>query len=166
MATEASTTRLRGEIPPVSQTPDGLGRYLLLVAVQTAGAAIILWNGLPIYRQIVTDFSKHEPRPEILWWAVAAVVMIQGAYWLRVRIRPPLPKRRLLFVGHLSSFAARLSFIFASSSFTVIFLVRFDDLHLTVARVGMLLALLFSMFCYSLELDRLAKALQETTQKA
>ena len=45
--------------PTVRETGTGLGLYLFLLALQTAGAAIVMMNGLPIYRQMVGDFSKH-----------------------------------------------------------------------------------------------------------
>jgi len=59
----------------------------------------------------------------------------------------------------LAFFVARLSFIFASASFTVIFFARFDQLSPPPHRILIVLALLFSFFCYTLELERLAKAL-------
>jgi len=135
---------------------------LLLLTAQTVGAAIILVNGMPVYRQMVGDFPNHQPHPGILWWAVVAVIIIQAAYWLRVRLQPPLPWRAHVVIGHLAFFVARLSFIFASSTFTVIFFARFDQLSLPPHRIAMVLALLFSLFCYTLELERLARALQGT----
>ncbi|MCW5555709.1 MAG: hypothetical protein KIS67_26565 [Verrucomicrobiae bacterium] len=133
--------------------------YLLLVAAQTVGAAIVLVNAVPIYRQMVGDFSRHQPQPGILWWAVVAVVLMQAAYWLRVRLGLPLPAGGHVVIGHLAAFVARLSFILASAMFTVIFFVRFEELPLSPQRILMVLALLFSMFCWTLELERLARAL-------
>ena len=144
---------------PVMQRGPAL--YFSLLAVQTAGAAIMLINGVPVYRQMARDFSQHESQPGILWWAVVAAALIQVAYWLRVWLRPPMPRRQHLLLGHIVGFLARLSFILASSTFAVMFLVRFEQLSLSPQRILMVLVLLFSMFCYSLELERLAKALQE-----
>jgi len=62
--------------------------------------------------------------------------------------------------GHLAGFVARLSFILASSTFAVMFFVRFEQLSLPPHRILMVLALLFSLFCYTLELERLARAIQ------
>jgi hypothetical protein len=144
----------------VRETRTGHGLYLFLFALQTAGAAIVMMNGLPIYRQMVGDFSKHQAEPGILWWAVAAVALIQVAYWLRVRLQPPLPRGAHIVAGHLVGFVARLSFILASSTFAVMFFVRFEQLSLPPHRILMVLALLFSLFCYTLELERLARAIQ------
>src|SRR5262245_13460375 len=35
--------------------------YFLLFGVQTAGAGILLVNGVPVYRQAAGDFSGHRP---------------------------------------------------------------------------------------------------------
>lgn len=143
----------------------GLGLYLCLFAVQTAGAAIVLVNGVPIYRQLAGDFASHETQPGIKWWAWAAVLLIQFGYWLRVRWQPPLPASGHVLIGHAAAFVARLSFILASSTFGVVFLIRFEQLSLPPHRIIMILALLFSMFCWSLELERLAKALHGSEGK-
>ena len=155
---------LRPIAPPVRQRRRQ-GLYLFLVAAQTAGAAIVLVNGVPIYRQLVRDFSKHEPEPGILWWAVAAVALIQFAYWLRVWLQPSLPQSRHVVIGHLAYFVARLSFVFTSSTFAVVFLARYDQLNPSLPRTLVVLAMLFSLFCYTLELERLAKALHGTEGK-
>ena len=154
--------------PQETAEPEGLGGakprvwgYWCLLALQTVGAILIIGNGVPIYRQMAADFSKHRPQPGILWWGVAAVALIQTAYWLRHCRQPALPRARCVLAGHLVQFLARLAFILPSSSFTVMILVRFEQLNLSAPRLGMLVALMFSMFCYSLELERLARVLQE-----
>lgn len=152
----ATTTSLRNE-PWI---------YPLLLAVQTVGAIVVLVNGVPIYRQIVGDTGKPDPHPGILWWAVAAATLIQSAYWLRVRMKPTMPRGGFPVFGHLAQFAARLSFIFASSTFSVVFLARFEQLAFPAHRIAMVLLLLFSMFCWSLELERLARALNGTEANA
>ena len=158
-------TENRSQVTSVSENRNGLGLYFLLLAVQTAGAAIVLVHGVPIYRKLAGDFANHRPDPGILWWAVVAVVLIQTSYWIRMRLQPRMPRNAHVVLGHLASFVARLSFIFASSSFTVLFLVRFDQLSLPPHRILMVFALLFSLFCYTLELERLARSLHSTEGK-
>lgn len=137
----------------------GLTTYFVLLAVQTAGAAMVLINAVPIYRQVVLDFSHHQSQPGILLWAVASVLLIQSAYWLRVKLQPPLPTKGNAFVGHIASFVARISFAFTNTTFLVVFINRFDDLTLSVWRIIGILVVLFSLSCWTLELERLAKAL-------
>lgn len=166
MTPKTTTTNRRDQAAAAAETGSGLGTYFLLLAVQTAGAVMVLMNGVPIYRQIAGDFSRHQPQPGILWWAVAAVALIQIAYWIRVRLQPSLPPRGHVVIGHLAAFVARLSFILASSTFTVFFFVRFEQLSLSPQRIVMILALLFSMFCWTLELERLARAIQGAEGKS
>ena len=159
MALNSTTIEGSRQMGPVPAPRSGLVVYFCLLTAQTIGAAIILVNGVPVYRQMVGDFANHQPHPGILWWAVVAVIIIQAAYWLRVRLQPSLHWRTHVVIGHMAFFVARLSFIFASASFTVIFFARFDQLSLPPHRILIVLAMLFSLFCYTLELERLAKAL-------
>jgi uncharacterized membrane-anchored protein len=160
MAIESTAAENNEPVARAMEAPRGPGLYLLLLAVQTAGVVMVLMNGVPIYRQMAGDFSKHQSQPGVLWWAVMAAALIQVAYWLRIRLQPPLPRGVHVVISHLVSFVARLSFVLASSSFAVMFLVRFEQLSLSPRRIALVLALLFSMFCYTLELDRLARSLQ------
>lgn len=143
--------------------PNGPSRpwlQALLIAVQTTGAVIVIWNGAPIYRQIVTDASSHQPQEATLVWAGAAVVAMQTCYWWRLRLHPALPRWDSSLCSHIVLFLGRLSFILAAATFSVVFFMRPEGLHLPFSRLALLVAVLFSMFCYTLELERLGKALQ------
>ncbi len=150
----------RASVARETEKKQGAGTYFFLFGLQTVGMAMVFFKGVPIYRQLARDFAGHQPQPSILWWAAAAVGLIQAAYWARMRLQVSPSLVRQVLAGHLVSFAARLTFILASSTFGVMFLVRFDQLSLSPQRILMLLLLLFSVFCYTLELERLAKAFQ------
>ncbi len=45
--------------------------------------------------------------------------------------------------------------------FSVVFFTRFKELEFSIWKVLFLLAVLFSLFCYTLELERLGKAFWE-----
>jgi hypothetical protein len=45
--------------------------------------------------------------------------------------------------------------------FSAVCLVRFNELHIEFSGFVLLFGVLFSIFCYSLELERLGKALTE-----
>lgn len=162
MADKVTSRDCDGRPTSVTETRQRPGLYLLLLALQTAGAAVLFVNGVPIYRQMARDFTNHRPRPEILWWAIAAAVLIQTAYWMRRRLRLSPPRANHVLVSHLASFVARLTFILASSTFSLVFFVRFDQLALPPHRSLVLLVLLFSLYCYTLELEGLAKAFQSS----
>ena len=145
----------------------GLGLYVVLLSLQTAGVAILLANMLPLYRLMAMDFANYKPdlRPT---WAIAGMLSIQIAYWLRVRLNPPLPQGRNIVLGHIVAFVARLSFVAVTAGFTVMFLNRRDalrDINYSQLRALVVLMIFFSLFCWNLELERLAKALQESNHE-
>jgi hypothetical protein len=59
--------------------------YLCLLLTQTCGSAVILWNGLPIYRRILLAPGQEAYATLASnQWAIAAVLVVQGAYWYRL----------------------------------------------------------------------------------
>ncbi len=145
--------------PATVKKPRWAGLYFALVAVQTIGVAIILWDGMPIYHEMMRDLSGHQPRPGVMWWLWGGVALILGAYVLRMRLRPPLPKSGHAVAGHIVFFAGRLGFVAATSTFSLVFINHFGELNLPLHRMISLVVLLFAMFCWNLELEHLAKAL-------
>lgn len=55
-------------------------------------------------------------------------------------------------------FLARLNLIFAGGVFSAVFFVRFDQVKFSVSGTGLLLVILFSMFCVTLDLERIGAA--------
>jgi hypothetical protein len=91
--------------------------------------------------------------PEGLLLGTAAVVLIQISYWLRVSLIPTLALPRNAFLSHIALFFGRLSFILGAALFTVVMYYRFPELEKSIPRLLVLIGVLFSMFCYSLELE-------------
>jgi hypothetical protein len=66
-----------------------------------------------------------------------------------------------VFLAHLVRFGSRVSFFLGGALFTAVFFRHIPEMEMLppigrgLARVTLLLAVLFSLFCYSLELDRL-----------
>lgn len=142
----------------------GVRLYFSLLSVQTAGVAILLVNMVPLYRLMALDFSNYKPDLSP-WWAIAGMLLIQTAYWLRVRLHPPLPRTGSIVLGHIVLFVARISFVTVTAGFTVMFLNRFEalkNMNYPPLRALVVLMIFFSLFCWTLELERLAKALQES----
>ena len=140
------------------------GVHLLLLVAETIGVAIILGDGVPLYNQVVRNVESHKPQPGVLWWAVAAVVLVQGSYWLRARFQQPPPWNGHPVIAHVILFMGRLAFVFATSVFSFVFLVNYEKLDVPLYRIVMLMMLLFSMFCWTLDLERFARALGETAR--
>jgi hypothetical protein len=135
------------------------GLYLLLLTVQTAGLAIILSQGAPIYRRILAGSAGPSASPGTLALGLLGVGLIQGAYWLRTFVIPSLKLRPRMFLSHVALFVSRLRFIFGAALFTAIMYYRFPELEKSIPRLAVLVAVLFSIFCYALELEWLASEL-------
>jgi uncharacterized BrkB/YihY/UPF0761 family membrane protein len=135
--------------------------YALLFAVQTIGAVILLWYAVPHYQQVLADPGGHEARPETLIWSLSAVALMQAGYWIRHRLRPPLPQVRNAFVGYIILFVARMSFVLATSIFGFVFITRKPEFQIPIFRYVVTIAGLFALFCYTQELENLGKNLLE-----
>ena len=133
----------------------------LLFTAESAGALMILWNGVPIHQRLLVGHTTQQADPRVFVLGAVAVILIQSAYWIRLRYFPPPRCNRRLVLGHAIQFLGRLSFVFIGGMFSVVFFTRFDELEFSIWKILFLLVVLFSLFCYTLDLDRLAKAFSE-----
>jgi hypothetical protein len=140
-------------------------RYSFLFAMQTLGTAILLWYGIPLYRQVLADPGSHEPRPGRLIWSLSAIALMQSGYWIRHRLRLPPPRLRNTLVGHIILFVARMAFVVAASIFGFVFIARNPELQVSASRYVVLIMGLFALFCYTQELEQLGRALIAPNQK-
>jgi hypothetical protein len=144
-----------GEAP---RSAAGRWRYPTLFAVQTIGTAILIWNAVPLYQQILADPASHVVRNENLTWSLSSIALMQLGYWISYRVRPQPPQFVSVLLGHITLFVARMSFVFATSVFGFMFLVEKPGFHIPPSRYIVLLLGLFSLYCYMLELERLGRA--------
>jgi hypothetical protein len=148
-----------------SVRPSESGRlYLLLFGLQTIGALIIIGNALPLYRYGVANPAAHEARVEVLIWGTTAVALMQAGFWIRHRLRPPLPHFRNALLGYVIMFFGRMSFLVATAIFVFVFIVQRPDFQIPVSRYLLTLAGLFSCFCYTQEVGLLTKTMVERGQ--
>ena len=144
----------------------GCWLYPLLLIMETIGAAILCWKGLPLLRLLLADPTAYETRERIWMWVLTAIVLIQIAYWVRYRIKPELPRLQNALLGHIVLFVSRLSFVVASSVFSFVFIAKKLEGQMDAARSILTVVALFSLFCYMLELQRLGNALIGLEQKS
>jgi hypothetical protein len=85
-----------------------------------------------------------------MWCAVLA---IQFSYWHALRHEPPFAFPRQVFFAHVLLFASRLSFVFASSLFALVAYRYSDAFELPPGKALLFLAVLFSVFCFSRNLE-------------
>jgi hypothetical protein len=86
---------------------------------------------------------------------------LQNACWLDQHWFATLRLGHNPLLGDLILFLSRLNFIFAAAVFSAVYLVRFNELEISVWGFVWLSSVLFSIFCYTLELERLGRALVE-----
>ncbi len=133
-------------------------RNPVLFGVQTIGAVILFWNGVPLFQEILADPAGHEAQPEHLIWALSSILLMQAGYWISDRDRPLLPHFTNAPLGHITLFVARMSFVFPTSVFGFMFIAQRPGFHIPVFRYVVTIAGLFSLFCYTRELERLGRA--------
>jgi hypothetical protein len=138
-------------------------RYWILFLGQTVGDGTILSHLIPLFRRLVTSGIVEKAPPRLLVLAVVGIAAIQICYWLDQYWFPMLRLNYNPVLGHLILFLSRLNFIFAAGVFSAVYLVRFNDLDISLLGSVLLFAILFSIFCYTLELERLGRALVERT---
>jgi hypothetical protein len=143
---------------PQWRNANGRWHYAVLFGMQTIGAIILFWNAIPVYQQILADPASHEARPENLVWSLSSVVLMQIGYWTSYRDRPLPTQFRNALLGHLILFVARMSFVFPTSVFGFLFIAQNSAFHIPVFRYVVALLGLFSLYCYTRELERLGAA--------
>lgn len=146
--------------------------YGTLVLLQTFCAALLLYY-IHVTFQIVTERpGELQPVPfVILVQVVTAILIGQACYWTRLR-RVPLPTGvHSPLLGHVLGFAGRLASIFGGALFSIYFLrqlPKLDELSLGAGlfwRCGLVFPVLFTVYCYTLELERLGATWQSPPKR-
>jgi hypothetical protein len=127
--------------------------YAIFFAVEVAGMIMILWDGIPIFRQLIHFQQITTQRDEII--LLVAVALIQFTYWERLRLDPPFDLPRQELVAHLVLFTSRLSFIFASSIFSFAVYRYSNVLEVSPFRSVIMMGVLFSVFCFTRHLEKI-----------
>ena len=131
--------------------------YWLLLALQTAGTVLLYWEGLPIYRNIMIQPRAYDA--ETTATALGASASIQVAYWIGYRIRPEPPRFVSVSLGHIVLFLSKLILVLPSAVFSFLFIAKDLEASIPISKYVFILFALFSLFCYGLELERLAARL-------
>ena len=142
--------------------------YWALLFAQSLIAGYLFWIVIPIFRQLM---SRAGETLDIEGKSVGAVIgsaaILQCCYWARFFWVPLHVPFRSVVVAHLLMFAGRVSFIFGGALYSAVFfrhipeLAAFPPIAEGFARIAALFGCLFALFCYSLELERLGRAIEE-----
>jgi hypothetical protein len=141
--------------------------YVCLLAVQTTAASSLFWIVFPLFRQMIERPGEPQELKLIVDIEIMlGALLLHGAYFARYRwiaVRAPFHSA---LVGHLVQFAGRTSFFFGGALFSALFfrhlpeLDRLPAIEQALPRGVLVLWVLFALFCYSLELDRLGRAIE------
>ena len=134
------------------------------IAGEGVGSQIILWKGIPIYRRLLSDGAQGGGTADFVW-AVVAVLLMQVGHWLAFRLKLRLQFRRNVLLGHVLVFISELSLFFANALAVVILFDRMGELHLTVWKVTILIAILFAICCYKHQLTALGDLMIDSELK-
>lgn len=141
--------------------------YALLLAGQSAAALALFWIVFPVFHRIVTHLGERQELPLSQQLGIlCSVVILYACYWTRLKYVPVVAPLRSILVGHLCLFASRVSFFFGGALFSTLFFRHLPELEalpplwgtsVNAFQVG---AILFGLFCYSRELERLAISIE------
>ena len=148
-------------------------RFWPLFAVQTVAVCVLVYLALPAFVAIADSLGRAVDLP--LYRTVemmAALTIFHLAYWPRLRWAeaPTMPQNTVL--NHVFLFMSRLSFVFAAAFFSLVAfrhlpaLTNPPELFAMDGRGALLLAVLFSLFCYSLEFERIGRAMEQTADRS
>jgi len=117
----------------------------------------ILWRSIPLYRQFLLEehWDAADVRSLMITWICIAA--IQLAHWLSTAHIRYVRVPRVNLAGQLLLFLGRLNFGFVGAVFATVFYVKFPYVDVNLWRIAALVILLFTMFCYSLDLERLGR---------
>ena len=145
-----------------------LSRHCVLVALQAVAVAMLYAVAVPVFVDLLSHLGEAT---DLETSSVAAILglaaMQQACYWLRRNEGPMRWPGRNAVVSHLFRFASRTSFFFGGALFSSVFYRHLPQLEMlppigqTAGKVILVLLVLFSLFCFSLELDRIGLDLEK-----
>lgn len=146
--------------------------YSICLAIQSAAALTILIAVLRAFRTVIDSLGLiHAASGTEIAVLAISICVFQAAYWHRLN-GIEMPGWRNVLIGHVVGFTSRLTFIFGGALFSLFFLRHAPELSssegaaILIPRIALLLASLFCLYCYTLELERLANALQSKSGRA
>ena len=135
--------------------------YWGALATEIAGSIVILWHGVPIYRRFLTGITDQRAEGGIMLSVAVAAGAIQVSYWWATTIFGSVKIPRAVILGHIAMFLARLNFVFAGAMLCVVIYVRSSEIEFSLWRFLVLIVALFSIFCCTMELERLGRRMTQ-----
>jgi len=142
--------------------------YAGLLILESVAVVFLIWIVFPIFYSVMTNLgARQEISVQTLFAILAAAIILQASYWTRLIFIAVCVPCRSVFLSHLVGFSARLAFLFGGVLFSTVFFRHMPEaatmppLGDAILRGSGLMLVLFGFFCYSQELDRMAKAFED-----
>jgi hypothetical protein len=135
----------------------GRWSYFALFGMQTIGAVFLIWTGVLVYREALTDPVSHEGHRWAIVGSLLSIALMQISYWVTYRVRPRPPQFQNALLGHFILFLARMIYVLPTSIFGFVFIAQRPEFDIPVYQCLVILSGLFYLFCYVRELERLGR---------
>jgi hypothetical protein len=131
--------------------------YLVCSLIETVGVALVLWDGIPLFRHLIRFEQTGTGVDERMM--VAAGIFMLLPYWALLRYDPPFDLPQQQFLGHIFLLVNRLVFIFASGVFSLVVYRYWDVFNPSFFKTTLMMVVLFAVFCFSRHLERIGNLL-------
>jgi hypothetical protein len=152
----------RRKTTPVGNESRGHGSeraiYASAAIVTLIAAAATFWKGRIVYRHLLMREPAGAPADIVI--ILVAIAAIQIAYWSVLNRPPPFAVGRNLFLASVVLFLSRISFMLAGALFSIVVLVRLEELEISARQLGIFAADLFTIYCFSRWLELLGHLLE------
>ena len=132
--------------------------FWCLILAEAAGSQAIMWNGLPIYRRLLSPGTEGASSKDFVLTTIV-VILMQVAHWFAFRLRPGLRFQRNVVLGHVLVFIGELSLFFVSALAVVILFDRGAELDFVLWKIVLLLATLFAICTYKYQLAQVGDSM-------
>lgn len=120
-----------------------------------------MWDGMPLYREALRSPQLMRPDPIDSGWLLAYAAIIQAAYWLGRCWNPRQFVVAHPVIGHLVGFLGRMPLLFGTAAFGFLFFARPPGLMLSAVESAIVIAALFSLYCFNQAMERCATAFSQ-----
>lgn len=133
-------------------------RYWALLAGQAVGSQLLLWGGLPIYKEMHRGTMQAPPTAQFAA-ALAVAAFMLACHWPALTLRRRLQFRRSVLLGHVLIWIGELSLFFSATLTAFIVFDRFHENEVEAFRAVVLAVVLFAVTSYKYQIMSLGEAL-------
>ncbi len=141
-------------------TDRGRAQFVYVLAGITAilAAGVLFWSGRIVYRHFL--FRQPAATTAELVAMSISVIVLQVAYWCILIDSPPFRLPKNMLVANMLLFCSRISFLLAGALFSIVILVRFEEVNIRLPGLVLFPLVLFTIFCFSRWLEKIGREME------